>query len=261
MAQMKFKRYETKYRLNEDQYTRLQTLFQQFMTPDSHGRSTIHSLYFDTPDYLMIRRSIEHPVYKEKIRLRSYGTAGPESTVFLELKKKYKKVVYKRRLSLTLREALESMMPGRAIPGGQIARELEYTRDHYPGLTPKVLISYDREAWYGKEDDDFRITFDRNISFRDHDLSMDRKDSDEKIIRPGEVLMEIKTGKGIPLWMTRYMAQEQIYKARFSKYGNAFRIIQERDGVPVKIRRRLAQVERSRALSEQRGQLTYGYTI
>ena len=261
MAQMKFKRYETKYRMNEEQYRRLQTLFQQHMVPDEYGRSTIYSLYFDTPDYLLIRRSIEHPVYKEKIRLRSYGSAGPETKVFLELKKKYKKVVYMRRLSLTLREALEAMLPGRTIPGGQIARELEYTRDHYPGLVPKVLISYDREAWYGRDDGDFRITFDRNITFRDRELSLERKEIDEKIIQPGEVLMEIKTGKGIPLWMTGFMTQEHIYKARFTKYGNAFRMIQERDGVTDRVRRRLERSEKTRVLEEERGQWIYGYTI
>lgn len=85
--QMIFKRYEIKYMLNRQQYTALRSLMKNYMTADPHSPSTIQSLYFDTPDYLLIRHSLEKPLYKEKLRLRSYGIASPETPVFVELKK------------------------------------------------------------------------------------------------------------------------------------------------------------------------------
>ena len=84
--QMIFKRCEIKYMLDITQAELLKNQMKQYMTADEHGVSTICSLYFDTPDYLLIQRSMEHPVYKEKLRLRSYGTADKDTTVFVELK-------------------------------------------------------------------------------------------------------------------------------------------------------------------------------
>ena len=81
--QMIFKRYEVKYMLNRQQYTALRSLMKNYMTADPHGPGTIQSLYFDTPDYLLIRHSLEKPLYKEKLRLRSYGIASPETPIFV----------------------------------------------------------------------------------------------------------------------------------------------------------------------------------
>ena len=99
--QMIFKRCEIKYMLDITQAELLKNQMKQYMIADEHGVSTICSLYFDTPDYLLIQRSMEHPVYKEKLKLRSYGTADKDTTVFVELKKKYESVVYKRRIAMT----------------------------------------------------------------------------------------------------------------------------------------------------------------
>ncbi|MFR8249283.1 MAG: VTC domain-containing protein [Lachnospiraceae bacterium] len=85
-----FKRYEYKYLLTADQKKDLQAYMETYMKPDTFGRNTICNLYFDTPDYLLIRRSIEGKVYKEKIRLRTYGRAQHDSEAFIELKKKLK---------------------------------------------------------------------------------------------------------------------------------------------------------------------------
>ena len=102
-----FKRYELKYLLTERQKKCVMEAMEPCMTPDAYGRTTIRNIYFDTADYRLARRSIEKPVYKEKLRIRSYEKASGASPVFVELKKKYKGVVYKRRISMPEREAME----------------------------------------------------------------------------------------------------------------------------------------------------------
>ena len=95
-----FKRHELKYLVSAEQREFIESEFERYMIPDEHGESTICNIYYDTHDFRLIRRSLEKPVYKEKLRLRSYGTASKDEKVFLELKKKYKGIVYKRRISL-----------------------------------------------------------------------------------------------------------------------------------------------------------------
>ena len=82
-----FKRYEIKYLITEQQMELLKELMYRYMLPDKFGKSIISNIYFDTPSKLLIRRSLEKPIYKEKLRVRSYGTATDDSTVFIELKK------------------------------------------------------------------------------------------------------------------------------------------------------------------------------
>ena len=167
-----FKRYEIKYLIHRSQYEAVRKAMEPYMTGDSFGRSTICNIYMDTPGYLMIRRSIDRPVYKEKLRLRSYGLATPDSRVFLELKKKYESVVYKRRVSMTEQEAEAFLFHGDRVAGEtcrerQIWNEIAYTMAHYGKLQPAVFLSYDREAFYCKGDRDVRLTFDENILWRD----------------------------------------------------------------------------------------------
>ena len=105
MAGQIFERYEKKYLLDENQYTELQKVLKGRFQIDNYGKTTINNIYYDTPESLLIRRSIEKPVYKEKLRVRSYGKADSETQVFIELKKKYKGIVYKRRTSMKLRHS------------------------------------------------------------------------------------------------------------------------------------------------------------
>ena len=166
-----FERYEIKYLITNRQRKTIMSAMQPYMKPDEYGRSTICNIYYDTPDYYLIRRSLEKPVYKEKLRVRSYGRADSCDNVFVELKKKYQEVVYKRRISLPEREAMFYL--GSDASGGldgQIGSEIDYFRFFYKHLAPKVYISYDREAFYDREDDSFRVTFDENIMWRDRDL-------------------------------------------------------------------------------------------
>lgn len=227
--QMIFKRCEIKYMLDITQAELLKNQMKQYMTADEHGVSTICSLYFDTPDYLLIQRSMEHPVYKEKLRLRSYGTADKDTTVFVELKKKYESVVYKRRIAMTEDEAERYLLFHEKVKDTQITREIDYCLKNYKKLAPAVMLSYEREAFYAKDDHEFRITFDQNILWRNYDLSLCRGIYGEAILAKNKVLMEVKTAGAIPLWMVHFLTENQIYKTSFSKYATAYRTIYERE--------------------------------
>lgn len=161
--QMIFQRYEFKYLMNDRQLQAVLTAMAPHMVPDIYSHSSIRNLYLDTPDFRLIRRSMEKPVYKEKLRVRSYGRAGAEEPVFVELKKKYCSVVYKRRIAMPQHQALGCVAGTELWPHSQIGAELAYAADFYRPLRPAVFLSYERDSYRGVEDEDFRVTFDREI--------------------------------------------------------------------------------------------------
>lgn len=221
-----FKRYEIKYRITLEQKRKVLDAMKPHMKPDKYGRTTIRNLYFDTDTYLLIRRSIEKPTYKEKLRIRSYGIAKPDSTVFVELKKKYKHVVYKRRISLPNNEAMGWLSGERHTDKyTQISNEIDYFMDYYGTLHPTAFLSYEREAFYANDGSDFRVTFDDTVLCRQEDLSLESEVYGTPILPEGMVLMEIKCSGGIPLWMTQVLSKEHIYKTSFSKYGTAYKTL------------------------------------
>lgn len=222
---MVFERHEKKYRLTTEQYLLLLEKLSEYTKGDRYGRHTICSLYFDTDDYLLIRRSIEKPKYKEKFRLRSYGMPTPNSTVFLELKKKLDGVTYKRRIPLTLAEAERYLKDGQAPEKtGQILEEIDWFIKRYK-TSPKVLLFYERIALYGIEDESLRITFDSDIRFRTKDLDFIHDDSGIPLLNDGERIMEIKIAGAFPIWLSRLLAELNIYPTSFSKYGIAYRML------------------------------------
>ena len=152
---------------------RVLAAMEPYMELDKYGRVTIRNIYMDTDDYRLIRRSIEKPAYKEKLRIRSYRRASDDGEVFVELKKKYNKVVYKRRLSLCEGEAMAWLCREAPCPvNTQISREIDYFCNFYGRLTPTVFLSYEREAYYEKNGGDFRVTFDYNVLCRMTDISL-----------------------------------------------------------------------------------------
>ncbi len=222
-AKMTFKRYELKYLLDSEQKQALLDVMEQHMSLDSYGRTTIRNIYFDTDSYRLIRRSIEKPPYKEKLRVRSYGEAGDDDAVFVELKKKYDSVVYKRRLALPCRTAMESLCSGKSLgEDSQISREIEYFCRYYKNLRPAMFLSYEREAYYALDKSDFRVTFDENILYRTYDFTFEGPAYGKPILGSNQTLMEIKTTGAIPLWMVHFLTKNNIYKTSFSKYGTAY---------------------------------------
>lgn len=236
MAISTFKRKEIKFLLNEDQYYKLNTVLNQYMNPDAYcvdGKEYgIYNVYYDTDDNFLIRESLEKPYYKEKLRLRSYfSPAKPEDKVYLELKKKIGGIVTKRRISLTLGQANAFILNGelpdfsrdkKSYIQNQVLSELVVFLKNYP-VKPKQYISYQRSAYFGKDDDSFRLTFDRAITQRRFDVSLEKPNYGTQIVLPGHYLMEVKIGASMPIWLSQQLAELGIYKISFSKYGRAFK--------------------------------------
>lgn len=222
--QATFKRYEMKYLLTKQEKEGILQAMEPYMRMDNYGRTTIRNIYLDTDTYRLIRHSLEKPAYKEKLRIRSYQAVGPEDPVFVELKKKYKAVVYKRRIALSEMQVMSSFHDGTPLPvDSQIGDEIMYFREYYKTLRPTVFLSYEREAYYDLEGADFRITFDENILYRQQDLSLESDVYGISLLEDGQTLMEVKTSGGFPLWMSHALCALKIYKTSFSKYGSAYR--------------------------------------
>lgn len=222
-VQTTFKRYELKYTLTIDGYERLKHKMQEHMELDEYGHHKISNIYFDTPDHRVIRESIDKPVYKEKLRLRCYGEPSDNTTAFIELKKKYDGIVYKRRITATLAEAMSYLCEGTKLQKqSQISREIDYFKKSHEDLEASVYLSYEREAYKGIEDENLRMTFDFNIKARDEDVSLYDSDCDKLVMDNEHVILEVKTSTGLPTWFLDFLAEEEVYKSFFSKYGTAY---------------------------------------
>ena len=216
-------RYEMKYLLGPREKAAVLEAMSPYMQLDQYGRTTIRNVYFDTDSFRLVRRSLEKPAYKEKLRIRSYQPPRPEDPVFVELKKKYQSVVYKRRVVLPEQDALASFRDNTPLPlHSQIASEIDYFRSYYQPLRPTAFLSYEREAFYMKDGSDFRVTFDENILCRERDFSLASPIYGVSLLPESGTLMEIKTPGGIPLWLTAVLTRMQIRQASFSKYGTAY---------------------------------------
>jgi hypothetical protein len=197
------------------------------MKMDSHHRThftyPICNIYYDTDDSYLIRTSLSKPVYKEKLRLRSYGTPTDGSTVYVEIKKKYNGLTNKRRSKLKLNEAYDFLSTGklpirRPYMNEQVLREIGYMLSRYE-LKPAAYLSYERRAFHGDADSDVRVSFDTNIVTRRYDLRLETGSYGERLLEVGSWLMEIKTSQAIPIWLTQLLSEYKVYSSRFSKYG------------------------------------------
>jgi hypothetical protein len=218
-----FQRIELKYLLDDTQYTELRKRLEPMAAVDSYGQTSILNIYFDTPDYRLIERSLEKPVYKEKLRLRTYGTATDDTNAFVEIKKKYKGVVYKRRISMPYSRAIDYLVNGKGPEKrSQISDEIDYLLKYYKGIRPAMAISYDRIAMAGIKDPELRITFDTNIRWRTDKLSLKEGNKGKDILLPGQHLMELKIAGAMPLDLARILDELNIRKTSFSKYGEGY---------------------------------------
>lgn len=217
--QLCFERYEKKYLIDTIKQNQFLDLISEHIKPDAYPEYEISNIYYDTFNRELIRASIEKPVFKEKLRVRSYGKVKDGDTVFIEMKRKYSGIVYKRRVTAEIGEVNEILNPdGKYTENKQISGELERFQEIYK-TTPMTYISYKRKAFSGLDDDRLRITFDTDITCRNYDLDL-RKDSFGTLILPScEVLMEIKIPRACPLYLSRALSTLQIYPVSFSKYG------------------------------------------
>ncbi len=226
-----FKRTEIKYLLNEEQYNKLMPYLETIARVDEYGLSRINNIYYDTPDYRLVRTSMEKPLYKEKLRLRTYGETGDDTNSFIEIKKKYAGVVYKRRISGRYSESYDYLMgntgsrhieEGRAKADSQIAREIGEFIRLYGSLKPAMCICYDRIAMAGIYDEDFRVTFDSNITWNDECKDLRSVKGGRKLLEDGQRLMEIKVSNAMPMELARKLSELNIFPVSFSKYGSGY---------------------------------------
>jgi len=218
-----FSRYEEKYLLDEKQYDAILAFLPEITVPDAFAQYRVNNIYYDTCSYDIIRRSIEKPMYKEKLRLRYYGDSldviPDERVVFLELKKKFNGIVYKRRIMLqksdaerVLREADVSFVDGEFA---QVTQEIRHFLSSVSDIENRVAISYKRTALTGKNQADLRITFDTDVALRSGQEQCN-------LMQDNLMLMEIKTATAMPLTLARFLSRQGIFPAGYSKYKTAY---------------------------------------
>lgn len=235
MAIEVFNRYEKKYMLTGMQYHQIIDAMSSHMVLDRYNEDKefyqISNIYYDTWDDRLIRTSMDKPVYKEKLRIRSYGVPELSDKVFVEIKKKYNGIVNKRRTSMRLEDAysylygdisLESIMEDYRGINTQVLKEIDYFKNLY-GLIPKVYLSYDRRAYFEKDDGDFRVTFDTNITTRREDVRLESGSYGSQLLPPDTYLMEIKISGAVPMWFSKIISGLNIYPTSFSKYGTEYK--------------------------------------
>jgi hypothetical protein len=217
-----FKRVEKKYLLTPQQYEKLVQGIAPYVKPDTYSNYSICNIYYDTDDYQLIRSSLEKPIYKEKLRMRSYGIPGDNDKVFIELKKKFDGVVYKRRVVMGAKDAVNYIDHNiQPTESGQVNHEIDWFMKSYQPK-PKVFISYDREAYAGIEIPDLRITFDTNLRWRETELDL-RCGNYGAPLLDDEILMEIKIPGSVPLWLAHMLSDLKIFPGTFSKYGEYYK--------------------------------------
>ena len=218
MAQT-FERFEQKYLLDQKQFELILNRLKKHVKEDEYPHSRIRSIYYDTDVNELIRRSIEKPEYKEKIRIRSYDEADDDDKIFVEFKKKFNGIVYKRRTKARCGQALKDIYQCE-FADKQVSNEIRYALSHYEHLHPCIFIRCDRASYISKDNPDIRITFDTDMKYRLKNLSLHSSDQDKSLT--DKTIMELKVKDAIPLWLSEILDEAKAYPNGFSKVGNAF---------------------------------------
>lgn len=219
-----FKRVEKKYLLTKEQACELSDALGERAVLDAYGLHTVCNIYYDTAVHELARRSIDKPVYKEKLRLRSYGVPTETSEVYLELKKKWKGTVYKRRAEMPLYTA-KAYLEHDIYPKDhdcQILREIDYALHFYP-LQPSLFLAYDRQAYCLAGQDSVRFTIDRRIRSREDALDLLAGDEGELLFDEDIRVLELKAPFALPKWFVSLLSELRIYPNSFSKYGSIYK--------------------------------------
>lgn len=219
-----FERKEMKYLLNKEQYKALQEALLPIARGDDYGLTSIYNVYFDTPDFSLIRTCLEKPMYREKLRLRTYGIPEDDSPSFIEIKKKYRGIVYKRRIKAPYEEALSYLRrEGEIEDHSQIRHEIDWFLQIHRGLVPAMAIAYDRIAMQGISNPSLRLTFDTNLRYSRAELDLREGNHGKTLLEPGQVLLEIKISGAMDRSLSSLLDRYQIYPATYSKYGESYR--------------------------------------
>ena len=231
MAITTFQRYEKKFYITKSQRDALLPAIYENMDPDKYcldGKSyNLINLYFDDDENTVILNSILKPRYKEKLRLRSYGAPqSDDDTVYFEIKSKLYGVVAKRRAAMRYGDAKEYMETGKRPQTdvyiyNQVLDEIDEFRRRTP-CKPRLIISYDRQAYFQKNNKSIRLTFDQNIVTNREVLDISRFKGGEPLLPNDHMILEIKIPGAIPLWLSKALSEENIFMTSYSKYGKEF---------------------------------------
>lgn len=222
-CQYTFERVEAKYILDRKTCRNVLKDISQHIVADVYPHSDITSIYFDSDDFRLIRHSLDKPDYKEKLRLRCYGEVNENSQVFMEIKKKYDGITYKRRQDMDYRQAMKYVVFDRMPVDSQIMKEIDYCRNGSDSqLNPKCLINYQRDSYACLDDENLRITFDYDIRFTLDDLVLTNRNYQGKLLDDDKVILEIKMLHNMPLWLSATLDRYQLYPASYSKYGTVY---------------------------------------
>lgn len=236
-----FERKEKKYVLDEETLARFMQLVGDRFGDDQYAHSTISSLYYDTPQFSMINRSIEKPLYKEKLRIRCYDVPSDEAGVFVELKKKFKGIVYKRRIRMSI-EGGQAYLEGTPYSAASLLgsaleakdmdmikqqniREIDACLSRHGNIAPAIMIIVERHSIRSNDGSNIRITFDRNARWRAHNLRFDEGFQGTPIFSDDTVIMEVKALGTYPLWLVHALDQVGAYPVSCSKVGLAYKAL------------------------------------
>ena len=228
-----FNRHEFKYVITEETAAGVLESIQPHMKRDRHTNEEAHyrisSLYFDTRENLFLDEYLRGERFRQKLRLRVYNSPNLWDTCFFEIKKKFSKYVNKRRAKITIGEAYAWMRGERTLDEmietfpseAQILREIHFLMQLYQ-VEPRVVISYDRQAYMGIFDQNLRVTFDRRLTKRTSLLEPHQQGEDVLYLPSAKVVLEVKTNKAIPLWLAGTISELECRKQTFSKYSNSY---------------------------------------
>lgn len=217
-----FRRSELKYLCSDEEAEQFYRKIQEHIHPDLYYQYTVHSVYLDNDQNMFAIYSLNHPKYKAKLRLRSYSNPLKDDIVYLELKKKWNGIVYKNRIELTYRQAMDYLDYNVSLSvSNGTTREIDYLLK-YANPEQRVTLLYDRTCWQGKDEEDLRITFDRRIRYRMNDISLVETGLEKELLK-NQVMMEIKAEYRYPLWLVHALREMNFKPVSFSKYGNVYR--------------------------------------
>lgn len=243
MIQRVFRRTEIKYLISPEKCQKLFELIEPYLIKDQYFKNTNCSLYFDDEANTLAIRSLEKPLYKEKVRLRSYGVPTLDDVVFLEIKKKFNGVGGKRRVPVKLKDFYLWQQNNMNFPlspeNPQISAELKHLFKTYD-LKPALFLAYDRFSYSDRQNPQFRITFDKNVRSRQTDLHLECGDHGENYFKHGEIVMEVKAEHAYPIWFVRALSRLQIYPASFSKYGRVMQRLDQNHQLAIRSQQPLA---------------------
>lgn len=241
MSDKVFDRIEKKYLITDAQRKAMLDVISRNMHEDNYFRSKVFNIYFDNENYDLIVQSIDRPLFKEKLRARSYGGYD---RVFLEIKTKLlgkdANPGFKRRVMITKKDFEEFINGTKNLvtlakktiekeDDLQIASEVDYLAKRFD-LKPRIMVIYGRESYKGE--DNLRVTFDTDLKYRLKDFQFKAKKSDKIYFKDKcNIIMEVKAHGVLPLWLVKAMSKNKVYPQQFSKVGRIYEKLKKEENV------------------------------